>query len=186
MQTKVQPIDSKQKLLSGPNLLAEYFAKASEVTKMSRGSAALAMQRTTLEMAAPNSNYIQIGNTAFVTMMGTKKGKGKGVTKIYNVDTPFNLMANILKYNNYMVDKNVTEAIFPFRSFTVVAKLVAMAAKTIEKMGGGMVLTKGKKSGQVSVLIKPTKKKIPSEYITKMVSGVEDRLASTKNDGGVI
>jgi len=168
LQTKVQPIDSKEKLLSGPNLLAEYFAKVGEANNKSSADMAPAMQKVALTAQAPNADYVQIGNTAFLGVMGTKKGAGRVMVSVYNVDTVDNFIINLLKYNNYMLDKNISEAFFVFGNYNSLGKIVNMAGKIIQGLGGNAVLAKGKDSTQASVLISPTKEKIPSENIPKL------------------
>ena len=99
----VTVVDSKQRPLPAPEVI---MIAASELnnTKYSTDHVLAALAR---ELAMPNTDQVQIGNTVFIGHRG--KGKYKNVMegRALNLDTAQNFVRNGLKYLAYLQNKGV-------------------------------------------------------------------------------
>lgn len=99
----VTVVDSKQKPLPAPEVMMLFASEFNDTGQpVDKVITALAQ-----ELAMPNTDQVQIGNTVFIGHRG--KGKYKNVMegRALNVDTARNFMRNGLKYIAYLQNKGV-------------------------------------------------------------------------------
>lgn len=99
----VTVVDSTKQPLQAPEII---MTAASELNNTGRpvGNVIAALAQ---ELAMPNTDQVQIGNTVFIGHRG--KGKNKNVMegRALNLDTARNFMRNGLKYISYLQRKGV-------------------------------------------------------------------------------
>ena len=99
----VTVVDSKQTPLPAPEIIMRFGAEMNNTGQpMAKALVALAG-----ELALPNTDQVQIGNTVFIGHRG--KGKYKNVMegRAFNLDTAQNFVRNGLKYLAYLQKKKV-------------------------------------------------------------------------------
>jgi len=99
----VTVVDSKQRPLQAPEIM---MTAASELNNTGKpvGNVIAALAE---ELARPNTDQIQIGNTVFIGHRGTGKYKRNMLGRAMNLDTAQNFVRNGLKYLAYLQKKNI-------------------------------------------------------------------------------
>ena len=82
------------------------------------------------ELSLPNVDFERVGNTMFVTTRGTGANKNKAVTRLINIDTKKNLIANSIKFLQQAQRKGITHLAVDLR----MAKALPLAKQVVDKM----------------------------------------------------
>ena len=82
------------------------------------------------ELSLPNVASERVGNTMFVTTRGTGANKNKAVTRLINIDTKKNLIANSIKFLQQAQRKGITHLAVDLR----MAKALPLAKQVVDKM----------------------------------------------------
>lgn len=97
-------IDSKEKLLSGPEIVVQTV-----YNQPSMGYPPEAIiSAVAAESALPNTDIVQIGNTVFIGHKGKGKERRKMVGRALNADIGRNFVVNGFKYFTYLQKKRIT------------------------------------------------------------------------------
>ena len=97
-------VDSKQEPLSAPAILT-MAAGQLDLGGVTKEAALLGLAR---EVAMPDVDQVQVGNTVFLGHRGKKTNKNKMVGRAFNVDTARNYIDNYVKYLKVLQQKGVT------------------------------------------------------------------------------
>jgi hypothetical protein len=99
----VTVVDSTKQPLQAPEII---MTAASELNNTGRpvGNVIAALAQ---ELAMPNTDQVQIGNTVFIGHRGKGKNKNVMAGRALNLDTARNFMRNGLKYIAYLQRKGV-------------------------------------------------------------------------------
>ena len=97
-------VDSKQEPLSAPAILT-MVAGQLDLGGVTKEAALLGLAH---EVAMPNVDQVQVGNTVFIGHRGKGDKKTKMVGRAFNVDTARNYIDNYVKYLNVLRRKGIT------------------------------------------------------------------------------
>ena len=97
-------VDSKEKLLKGPEIVAMSAYNIPDLKYPKE----VVLAAVGMEFTLPRTDLVQIGNTVFVAHMGKGKSKKKMVGRAFNVDTGRNFIVNGFKYFTYLQQKGIT------------------------------------------------------------------------------
>lgn len=97
-------VDSKETPLPAPEVVMESIRNYN-TTPYPDDVVATSIAR---EMAMPQTDLVQIGNTVFIGHRGKGDNEDKMVGRAFNIDTGANFIRNGLKYFNYLQRKGIT------------------------------------------------------------------------------
>lgn len=100
----METIDSNNRLLKAEEIVIGAVVNAPNLPY--KKSHALALVAG--EMALPNTEWIQAGNTLFIAHHGVGPNEKKMVGRAFNMDTGWNFIANIRKYIKHLQNKGIT------------------------------------------------------------------------------
>ena len=96
--------DSKEKLLSGPEIVVQTIYNQASMQYPPEAIISAVAAETTL----PKTDIVQIGNTVFIGHKGKGKNKRKMVGRAFNADLGRNFVVNGFKYFTYLQKKKIT------------------------------------------------------------------------------
>ena len=96
-------VDSKKQFLAAPEVIMR-FAQEFNNTEYPVQNVIAAIAE---ELAMPNTDQVQIGNTVFVGHTGKGKRKNVMFGRAFNLDTGQNFVRNGLKYVAYLQNKGI-------------------------------------------------------------------------------
>ena len=128
MQENPKAIDSNKELLEDSALLTVILSQPGSTAGDVPPQAALA--GLAKELSLPNVASERVGNTMFVTTRGTGANKNKAVTRLINIDTKKNLIANSIKFLQKAQRKGITHLAVDLR----MAKALPLAKQVVDKM----------------------------------------------------
>jgi hypothetical protein len=132
-------IDSKKKLITGPEILAQYVyhndtAADPNIPKNDVLTALAA------EASLPNTDIIQVGNTVYMGHYGEGEDSKKMVGRAFNIDTARNFAINGFKYFTYLQERGFTHYTTSF-STPVYLNAFKLFQRRIERDEGDTVIS---------------------------------------------
>jgi hypothetical protein len=101
----VELVDSKKKLLAGPEIIARH----AEVHASKVGKPVYAiLGAISAELTRPSADVAQVGNTVFIAHRAKGENRDKMVGRALNLDVGKNFMENAIKYFELLQRKGIT------------------------------------------------------------------------------
>tara|TARA_R110002020_G_scaffold405645_1_gene615676 strand:- start:324 stop:794 length:471 start_codon:yes stop_codon:yes gene_type:complete len=150
-------VDSKQEPLSAPAILT-MVAGQLDLGGVTKEAALLGLAH---EVAMPDVDQVQVGNTVFIGHRGKGKSKNKIVGRAFNVDTARNFVNNYIKYLTVLRRKGITHYSIDFKGEDLVPVAKAVGKRLPELgMRGSMAKFKDNTGYRVYFLLQPKTEKV--------------------------
>lgn len=151
-------VDSKETPLPAPEVIMESIRNYN-ATPYPADVVATSIAR---EMAMPDVDMVQIGNTVFIGHRGKGENKDKMVGRAFNIDTGENFIRNGFKYFNYLQRKGFTRYVTQYDG-----DVFDSAFKTFQRRAdpSDTKIAMAKKNGKTVVAVKLGKEPHPEGMI---------------------
>ena len=149
-------VDSKQEPLPAPTILT-MAAGQLDLKGVTKEAALLGLAH---EVAMPDVDQVQVGNTVFIGHRGKGKAKNKMVGRAFNVDTARNFVSNYTKYLSVLQKKGITHYSIDFDGEDLVPVAKAVGKRLPELgMSGSMAEFEDGTGYRVYFLLQPKTEK---------------------------